>query len=77
MSTQRRIDSSRANGARSHGPKTPEGLARCRAAPITHGHSARQVVLENESLDEFRALREMYLVHFRPESPFDLDLLGF
>ena len=75
MSSQRRIDSSRANGARSRGPKTPEGLARCQAAPITHGLTARQVVLPGESEEEFRALRDAYLVHFRPRSVREVDLV--
>lgn len=76
MSSQRRIDSSRANGARSRGPKTPEGLARSRAASLTHGLSSPQIVLPHESEDEFRALREGYLAEFPPQSPRDLDLVN-
>jgi len=68
MSSQRRINSSRANGARSRGPKTPEGLARCQAAPLTHGFCARQPVLPTESDDDYRALRDMYLAEFQPNS---------
>jgi len=75
VSSQRRIDSSRANGARSRGPKTPEGLARCAAAPLTHGFNARQIVLPQESEDGFRALREAYLAEFQPASPRDLALV--
>ena len=75
MSSQRRIDSSRANGARSRGPKTPEGLARCQAAPLTHGLTAREIVLPDESESEFLALREIYLDYFQPESPRDFDLV--
>jgi hypothetical protein len=76
VSSQRRIDSSRANGARSRGPKTPEGLARCAAAPLTHGFNARQIVLPQESEDGFRALREAYLAEFQPASPRDLELVN-
>jgi len=75
MSSQRRIDSSRANGARSRGPKTPQGLARCQDAPCTHGVTARNVILDGESEDEFRALLNSYLVHFRPRSPREVDLV--
>ena len=75
MSSQRRIASSRANGARSRGPVTPAGRARCQAAPLTHGLAARRIVLPNESEDEFRALRERYLVEFPPQSRRDLALI--
>ena len=75
MSSQRLIDSSRANGKRSRGPKTPEGLARCQAAPLTHGLTARQVILPGESEDEFLALRDSYLVDFQARSPRDVDLV--
>ena len=73
MSSQRRIAASRANGARSRGPVTPEGLARCQAASLTHGLTARRTVLGNESMDGFRALREAYVLHFRPESRLEVD----
>jgi hypothetical protein len=75
MSSQRRIDSSRANGARSRGPKTAKGLARSQSATLTHGLTARQIVLPGESEDEFRALRDAYLVGFRPRSPHEVDLV--
>lgn len=75
MSSQRRIDSARANGARSRGPKTPEGLARCAAAAITHGLTARQIVLPNESQDDFRALLETYVLEYQPQSKRDLELV--
>ncbi len=75
MSSQRRIDSSRANGARSRGPKTPEGLARSQSAALTYGLTSRQVVLPGESEDEFRALRDAYLTDFRPRSTYEIDLV--
>jgi hypothetical protein len=67
MSSQRRKDASRANGARSRGPITPEGLDRCRNASITHGLTARRtIVLETESKDEFATLFDAYLDYFQP-----------
>jgi len=65
MSSQRRIDSSRVNGAKPYGPATPEGRARSDAAGITHGLTARRVLLDNEPEDDFRALRDIYLLHFQ------------
>ncbi len=75
MHSQARIESSRANGARSHGPKTPEGRACCRAARLKHGFASSQIVLENESEDEFRALRDTYLAEFQPQNSIERGLI--
>jgi hypothetical protein len=75
MSSQRRIDASRANGAKSRGPVTPEGRARSNMGPVTHGLTARLVFLENESEDDFRTLRDLYLLHFQPRDPYESDLV--
>ncbi len=75
MSSQRKIDSARANGALSHGPKTPEGRALSAAARLTHGLNSRRTVLGHESEEEFRALREAYIMYFQPETRADFDLL--
>jgi hypothetical protein len=75
MSSQRRIDSSRPNGARSDGPKTPEGLGGCHAASFPHGLTARHLVLQTESEDEFNALREGYYLRFEPDNGADAFLV--
>ena len=75
MPSQRRSDAARANGAKSRGPVTPEGRARSNSAAVTHGLTARRVLLENESEDDFRALRDLYLVQFQPRNPFEADLV--
>ncbi len=74
MSSERRIAASRANGARSHGPATPEGRARSNLGPLVHGLASRRIVLENESQQEFQQLREAYLAELRPQTRFELDL---
>ena len=75
MSSQRRIDSSRANGAKSHGPVTPEGRARSRAAGLTHGLTSDQLLLEGESEEQFNALREEYLAEYQPQTRSRFDLV--
>ena len=70
MSSQRRIDASRANGALSHGPKTPEGRALSDAARLTHGLTSRRTLVGNESEEDFRALRETYTAYFLPVTRF-------
>ena len=75
MSTQKRIDSSRANGAKSRGPVTPEGRARSRAAGLTNGLTSDVVVLSYESEQEFKALREEYVADYQPQTRPQFDLV--
>ena len=75
MSSQKRIDSSRANGAKSRGPVTPEGRTRSNAAALTHGLTASQLLLEGESEDQFNALREEYLAEYQPQTRSRFDLV--
>ena len=75
MSTQKRIDSSRANGAKSRGPVTPEGRARSRAASLTHGLASDMVVLSYESEEEFKALRDEYFAEYQPQTRPQVDLV--
>src|SRR5438132_12459599 len=75
MSSQRRIDASRANGAISHGPVTPEGKLICSQNATRHGLTANTVVLTNESHDKFEALMQNYIEELRPASPIQMDLV--
>ncbi len=53
MSSQRRINSSRANGAKSRGPVTPEGKRKSSANSVRHGLLAQCIVLEDETSELF------------------------
>jgi hypothetical protein len=75
MSSQRRIDASRANGARSLGPVTPEGRARSARNAIRHGLLARTVVLEEESTDAFEAALADLIDRLRPADAVELALI--
>ena len=75
MSSQQRIDASRANGAKSRGPATPEGRARSNMAAVTHGLTSRCVLLRNESEEDFIALRDLLVAHFEPANPYEADLV--
>ena len=76
MSSERRIQASRANGAKSKGPKTPEGKARSSQNGVCHGLLANSLVLEEESKDIFTAMHAEFVDEFAPSSPFESTLVG-
>jgi hypothetical protein len=74
--TRTRAEISRANGAKSKGPKTPEGKAISSRNATRHGLTAKQVVLPEESPITYRTLLRSYIAQFKPETPFELDLVS-
>jgi hypothetical protein len=56
MPTEKQIAASRANGARSRGPVTPEGKRKSSRNSLRHGMLARTVVLDGESRERFNEL---------------------
>jgi hypothetical protein len=63
-----RAEASRRNGAKSRGPKTPEGKARSAQNGLKHGFRAQKhIVLPGESAAEFQAFEEALLEELAPE----------
>lgn len=63
---------SRANGARSRGPKTAAGLERCRNSTVRHGLRGAFALLPGEDPAAFAALRAAWarrFAHDGPETP--------
>jgi len=75
MSSERRIQSSRLNGARSRGPITPEGKAASSQNGIRHGILANTVVLEGESKDCFEQLLAELTKELQPQTPTESALV--
>ena len=75
MSSIRRINASRANGAFSIGPVTPEGKARSAANATHHGLLARAAVLDTEDAEAFQALLDAFLLKFQPADPVEEALV--
>ncbi|MFN7995070.1 MAG: hypothetical protein U0Q18_15795 [Bryobacteraceae bacterium] len=69
MATQKQIEANRRNAQKSTGPRTPEGKAISSLNAITHGFSARTIVLPHEDAGDFRALCDELEAEWRPEGP--------
>jgi hypothetical protein len=77
--TPRRLAANQANGPRSYGPVTPEGLERARDARIQHGFYARDPseALEKlgEDREEFNQLVASMVVKWQPANDFETRLV--
>jgi len=76
MRTEKQKAASRANGARSRGPKSPEGKARSAQNSIRHGLLARAVVLPGESREKFDSLLNVLNDDLRPQSAIEHLFVG-
>ncbi len=75
MSSQRRIDSSRANGAKSRGPVTPEGKRKSSRNAIRHGFLAEAVVLDSERTPAFYDLLNDLIREHNAQTETQLNLI--
>jgi hypothetical protein len=75
MSSELKSETARANGAKSHGPVTPQGRATSSRNSLRHGFAAKSVVLPTESNHEFQVLLNSYVVHFHPQGGVERDLV--
>jgi hypothetical protein len=73
MSSKRKIDSARANGKKSHGPITGQGLKTSSMNALKHGFTARTVVFANENQDEYDALLLSYVHDLHPADSVEMD----
>ena len=75
MSSQQKIDSARANGAKSRGPKTEAGRGISSKNAITHGVYSTQVVLNGESQQQYRQMLDAYIGEFQPQGEVEHHLI--
>lgn len=82
MPINKKSETARANGAKSRGPVTPEGLARSSQNAIQHGLTAKSanlppvnVLLTCESKEEFQTLLDSYLHQFTPQPGVETELV--
>ena len=73
--TQKQIDAARANGARSRGPKTPEGKAISSQNALKHGLLAQAVLVGSESPKGFDAHVDLHMDRFCPRDGLERELI--
>jgi hypothetical protein len=73
--TEAQRAASRANGAKSRGPTTPEGLARSRANALKHGLTGQGAVLPPDLAADADAKERTYRRALRPEGQLQRDLV--
>jgi hypothetical protein len=75
ITPERKIAIARANGAKSRGPRTPEGKAVSSMNALRHGLTASQPVLPGESQESFDLLLKDYIEEWEPEGPAEIGLV--
>jgi hypothetical protein len=75
MSTPSQTLASQANGAKSHGPVTPEGRGRSSQNSLKHGLSSSVVVLSGESGEKFNAMLAGFTETLGPRSEIERELV--
>ncbi|MCE5309291.1 MAG: hypothetical protein LLG20_16745 [Acidobacteriales bacterium] len=74
--THKQLEAARRNGARSRGPKTPEGKARSAMNGFKHGRYAKPAcVLRGENKDAFHDLLQSLIHRFQPADEAELNLV--
>jgi hypothetical protein len=75
MISEAHSEAAKINGAKSNGPKTPEGKAISSANSLRHGSTAKAVLLTNEEPAKFRTLAEGYYADLQPAGALERDLV--
>jgi hypothetical protein len=74
LSSPARVEANRANAALSTGPKTTDGLARSSGNALSHGLTARSVVVRGESAEAWQAFRDATLADLDARGPVETAL---
>jgi hypothetical protein len=73
--SQAHSDAARTNGAKSHGPTTPEGKARSSQNGRTHGLTASRILFNTaEEQAEYDTIHTEYHANLSPKGPIERDL---
>jgi hypothetical protein len=75
MTPQRKSEIARVNGAKSQGPKTPEGKAVSSMNALRHGLTASRPLLPGESQECFDEILKDYMEEYEPVGRAEVDLV--
>ena len=75
MSSTLKSDTVRINGAKSHGPLTPEGKARSSQDALRHGLTANSPTLPTESDEDFQILLDAYRDRYHAADAIETELV--
>ena len=75
MSTLTKAEASRINGAKSHGPVTPEGKQRSSMNAVKHGLLAKGICLNIEKAEVFEELLAAFRTRLQPADEIELRLV--
>ena len=76
MSTQKQIEASRINGAKSQGAVTPEGKQISSGNATRHGLLSGSIVLKGESIERFEALYDSLLSEHQPATQSEIAVVN-
>src|SRR5271167_4890643 len=76
MATEKQTAANRLNAQKSTGPRTPEGRAAVRLNGVTHGLTAKTLVLKGESESDFKAIFESLEAERQPTTPTEETLVA-
>jgi hypothetical protein len=77
MTSELKSATSRANGAKSRGPKTAETREKSSRNSLDHGFTAKKtIVLACENPEQFQELLDDYAATYQPGSPVEMDLVN-
>ena len=71
-----KAESSRINGAKSRGPKTPQGRANSSMNAVTHGLTAKTLLLQNESQADFLEMVNAYIDVLGPANAMEVEIVS-
>src|ERR1700680_1180406 len=76
MTSELKSATSRANGAKSHGPTTAEGREKSSQNSLVHGFTSKKtVVLQCENEGEFQEMLGFYAETYQPGSAVERDMV--